>query len=264
MKKEILKNKIGIFQGRLSDSKLLQNYPKDWKREIFIAKYLSYSHIEFFLEDNKNNSNPFWLKKERNKMKSLLNKNFKSKKFLLCDNYLIKNNLYSLKTSRYLKKILMNLKDFNQSKLILPLNNFYFNDIERLTSYLNKIFRYKSSKIEISFEVDTHTKLIKNFFKLLKIKNCGITFDTGNIFVQKKSISKTFKSIKNVINHLHIKDRDIFGKNVELGTGLINFKKFFDILKKEKYINTITLETFRCENAILQASKNINFLKKIL
>lgn len=41
--------------------------------------------------------------------------------------------------------------------------NFYFNDIERLTSYLNKIFRYKSSKIETSFEGDIHTKLIKNF-----------------------------------------------------------------------------------------------------
>ena len=53
MKKKILKNKIGIFQGRLTDSDFLQNYPDDWKRETFIAKYLSYSHIEFFLEEKK-------------------------------------------------------------------------------------------------------------------------------------------------------------------------------------------------------------------
>jgi L-ribulose-5-phosphate 3-epimerase UlaE len=264
MKKKILKNKIGIFQGRLSDSSFLQNYPKDWKREILIAKYLSYSHVEFFLEEEKNKLNPFWSNKERKKIKNLLYKNFKNKEFLICDNYLIKNNLYNFKTTQYLKKILMNLRDFKKSKLILPLNNFYFDDVIKLSNYLNNVLKYKSSNTDISFEIDSDDDKIKKFFKLLKIKNCGITFDTGNIFLKNKLISKTFKLIKNLINHVHIKDRSIHGDNVELGTGLINFKGFFNLLKKENYNDTITLETFRRKNAILQAFKNIIYLNKTL
>tara|TARA_Y100000389_G_C17401038_1_gene485324 strand:- start:478 stop:1272 length:795 start_codon:yes stop_codon:yes gene_type:complete len=264
MKKKILKNKIGIYQGRLSNSCLLQKYPQDWKKEILIAKFLSYSHIEFFLEEQKNSKNPFWSKKQRKQIKNLLHRNFNNNYFLICDNYLIKNNLYSLKTSLYLKEVLKNLRDFKRSKLILPLNDFYFDDVFKLSHYLNNILEYKSDRIDISFEIDVDSYKIVKFFKLLNIKNCGITFDTGNIFLKNKSILKIFKSIKNLINHVHIKDRNICGNNVELGTGLINFKIFFDILKKENYSDTITLETFRDKNAILQASKNITYLNKIL
>lgn len=264
MKKKILKNKIGIFQGRLTDSDFLQNYPDDWKRETFIAKYLSYSHIEFFLEEKKNNLNPFWSKKGRNEINTLLNKNFKNKKFLLCDNYIIKNNLYNLETYKYLKNVLNNLINFKNSKLILPLNNFYFKDEIKLSNYFNNILKYKNSKIEISFEIDTDNSKINKFFKLLKIKGCGVTLDTGNIYKKNKSILKTFLLNKKLINHIHIKDRNYLGHNVELGTGLINFRKFISLIKKEKYNNSITLETFRKKNSIITGYKNLVYLNKYL
>lgn len=264
MKKEILKNKIGIFQGRLTDSKLLQRYPNNWKREFSIAKYLSYKHIEFFLEEKKNNLNPFWSKKGRYEINILLEKNFKNNKFLLCDNYIIKNNLYNLKTFKYLKKVLKNLIYFKNSKLILPLNDFYFKDVIKLSNYFNKILKYKNSKIEISFEIDSDNLKIHKFFKLLNINKCGITFDTGNVYKKNKSILNTFLVNKKLINHIHIKDRNYLGNNVELGTGLINFKKFISLIKKENYNHSITLETFRKKNSIVTGYKNLVYLNKFL
>ena len=264
MKKKILRNKIGIFQGRLTDSKTLQNYPKNWKQEIFLSKSLGFSHIEFFLEEKINIKNPFWKKNERLILKKFINKFYPSKEFLLCDNYLIKNNLYKKKTELYLKKIFQKLLVFKYSKLILPLHNKYFEDIDKLSEFFNKKFLSKSDKIEISFEIDTSIRNVQKFFNLLNSKTCGITFDTGNIFLKHKSITHTFNSLKDYINHIHVKDRNSLGDNVVLGTGLVNFKKFFELIKKENYNNTITLETFRKKNAIIQAVKNNLFLEKYL
>ena len=264
MREKILENKIGIFQGRLTDSEVLQNYPSDWRKEIFLCEPLGYSHLEFFLEEKINIKNPFWKKSERLILKKMYNKYFSSKKFLLCDNYLIKHHLYDEKTISYLKKVFQNLLLFNYSKLILPLHSKYFEDTKKLAKFFNEIFKFKSKKIEISFEIDADTNKICNFFALLKSKFCGVTFDTGNIFLKNKSLTSSFIILKQFINHIHIKDRNYAGENVALGTGLLNFKNFFNLIKREKYNNTITLETFRKNNAIIQAKKNNDFLKKYL
>lgn len=264
MREKILKNKIGIFQGRLTDSKILQNYPSDWKQEIFLSRSLGFSHIEFFLEEEVSLTNPFWKKSERLNLKKLFTRYSKSKKFLLCDNYLIKNNLYNKNTKLYLKKLFRKLLTFKYPKLILPLHGKYFQNIDKLVNYFNELFQVKSKKIEISFEIDTNLKDVSKFFNLLKSNNCGITFDTGNMFLRHKSLSKIYQDLKLYVNHIHIKDRNYVGQNVALGTGLVNFKEFFDLIKKENYNETITLETFRRDNAVIQAVKNNIFLDKYL
>lgn len=259
----ILKNNIGIFQGRLSDSMQLQKFPEDWKKELFIAKCLSFSYVEFFLEEKINNNNPFWSKKSRNEIKYLIKKNFNSKNFLLCDNYIIKNNLYKYKTCLYLIKILKILREFDSSVLVLPINSLYFNDISKLSIFFKKLFKNKSKKIQILFEVDTDAKKIINFLNLLENNECGITFDIGNIYLKNYSIINFFKSIKKFVKHIHIKDRNKNGDNVKLGTGLINFKSFFHFLKNQNYNYFITLETFRKNNAVIAGFENLQFIKSL-
>ena len=36
------------------------------------------------------------------------------------------------------------------------------------------------------------------------------------------------------IEHIHIKDKNMNNENVKLNTGLVNFNKFFKIIKKKK------------------------------
>ena len=144
----------------------------------------------------------------------------------------------------------------------MPLNNFYFKDEIKLSNYFNNILKYKNSKIEISFEIDTDNSKINKFLSFLKIKGCGVTLD-GNIY-KNKILLKTFLLNKKLINHIHIKDRNYLGHNVELGTGLINFRKFIFLIKKKKYNNSITLETFRKKNSIITGYKNLVYLNKYL
>ena len=264
MKKKISKFNLGIFQGRLTDSVILQKFPKDWEKEFYIANLLKLNHIEFFLEQRKNNINPFWTKKGRKKILFHIKKNFKSHKFVLCDNYIINKNLYNSRSEIYLKKILSNLKDFKLSILILPINSFYFENTLKLTDYFNKIFENIDKKIEISFEADADSRKVKLFLQKLNYRNVGITFDIGNVFNKNKNIIHYYKSISSLVNHIHIKDRDLEGRNVKLGSGKINLKKFFQILQNKKFKKLITLETYRKENSITNIFENKNYLKKLL
>ena len=102
-------------------------------------------------------------------------------------------------------------------------------------------------------------KKIRNL--LNKYPKAGITFDTGNVFLIKKDIVSDFKKFRKYINHIHIKNRDEKGNNVQLSKGLIYFKSFFDELKKIKYKGEVTLETARGSNPIENARLNIDYVR---
>ena len=87
------------------------------------------------------------------------------------------------------------------------------------------------------------------------LKNIGITFDTGNLFLYDKKFYKKIFKFKNEIKHIHLKDRDKFGNNVPIGEGLVNFEALIKYLKKIKYNNTLTFESHG-------ERRNINCKKK--
>lgn len=256
--------KIGIFQGRLTKSNKLQSFPKNWKDEYFKAKILNFSHIEFFLEERKNYDNPFWHKKGRKEIHNLTQQSFTNQTFFLCDNFIIKNNIYESKTKNYLKKVLKNLNQFKKSKLILPLHASYFDDPEKLANYMKNILKKIDKKIVISFETDAEVEKNIKFIEILNLKKVGFTFDIGNIFLKNKNPEIYLSKIYKYVNHIHIKDRSKNGNNVKLGQGLINFKTFFKLLKKLSLNCTITFETYRKNTPIISGYENLNLINKIL
>ena len=107
--------------------------------------------------------------------------------------------------------------------------------------------------------------LDKNILEIIKKeKNFGITCDTGNLWLNDKSFYKKISAFHNKITHVHLKDRDINGKNVRIGEGKVNFKLFFKQLKKINYVNTFTFETHRGSDSFITAKSNLNFIKNLL
>ncbi|MBD1144000.1 aminotransferase class I/II-fold pyridoxal phosphate-dependent enzyme [Pelagibacterales bacterium SAG-MED33] len=253
---------IGIFQGRLtkSRSKKLQSYPKDWKKEFAYLSRINCDYIEFFLEKDFTKSNPFWNTKKLKLIKKYL-KEYNFSKFVLCDNYTLNHSLIENKTIIYIQKILENLGYFKKSKLIIPIqkkdilneNVIFYKNLKKILEQSNK------ENIEISFETNDLPKKIGNLLK--KFPKAGITFDTGNIFLATKNVASEFKKLSKHVNHIHIKNRDKGGNNVQLSKGLINFKSFFNELKKNKYSGEITLETARGNVPIENAIQNINYVR---
>lgn len=256
--------KIGIVQGRLTDSEKLQSFPKDWRREYNISVILGFSYIESFLINDEFNKK-FLNKKNLNFIKKKNFNTMKSNQIIICDNYSINSNFFSNRILQYYRNIFKILdKKFKKKKLIIPINDKYFDDLKLLSNQLKKIQNNTDKYTSISLEANVNPTKINSLFKLIRNENIGFTFDTGNIFNSGYNITKYYNSIKNHIDHVHIKDRDQNRNNVSLGSGLINFKDILRLIKKNKNISTITLETFRKKNSIIEAYKNLKFIENLL
>lgn len=252
---------IGIFQGRLTNSSVLQKFPRNWAREFKLAKLLGYHHIELFLEKKINLKNPFWHNK-----KNLIKKinQLKNNKAIICDNYVIYNSILKNKNIKYIRNVIIHASKFPKSKLIIPLYEGLLKKKNILIKKIIYILKFaKNKKVEISFECDFNSKKVIYLSKKIK-NNFKITFDTGNIFLKEKNLNASFKILRPLINHLHIKDRNKVKMNVVLGTGLINFKSFFRLVKKLKYNNDITLETNRGFDAISTGHCNLVLIQKLI
>ena len=57
------------------------------------------------------------------------------------------------------------------------------------------------------------------------------------------------------------KDKDLYNKNVLLGTGMVDFKKVFEAFNDIDYRGPFTFETTRGSDPVNTAKYNINFAK---
>ena len=252
---------IGIYQGRLTNSKVLQKFPKNWVKEFKHAKLIGYDHIELFLEKKINPKNPIWIDKKKI-IKNI--KTMKNKRAIICDNYLIYNSILKDKNVNYIIDVINHISKLPRPKLIIPLNKSLLKKKDILIISLIKVLSYaRKCKVEISFECEFDFQKIINLSKKIK-KNFKITFDTGNIFLIEKNINNSFQKLRYLINHIHIKDRNKLKMNTVFGSGLINFESFFKLIKKTKYKNDLTLETNRGNDASRTGRLNLILIKKLI
>ena len=261
-------NLIGIVQGRISESpkNRLQFFPKNWRDEFSKVKKLNYDFIEFFSERKFNKNNPIWTQKGISEY-SYYAKKYNLKIFNFCDDYIISNSFKEKHTINYLKKLIRNLNLLKVKNLILPfygkslLTDKNFLEYRKNLNYLENLSNNNVNfLIESNISPNTFNKL-KKFFKNNKIK---FLFDTGNRVNLNRDLYEDFEKFGSNIGHIHIKDKNTKFQNVPLNTGLVNFKKFFRIIKKCKYKKNFTFETTRSKNPYLTAKKNILFLKKFI
>jgi sugar phosphate isomerase/epimerase len=259
---------IGVLQGRLTYSgRKLQCFPRNPFDEFNIAKKLKYNFIEFFAERNINKKNPIWSNEGiKNYIKIARLSNIEI--FSFCDDYYINHSLVKKKTIDYALKILKRVSLLRIKKYIIPLygksfvNNKNKNKIiEKLSIIAKTCSHYK---IELLLESNMSPDKFKEIKEAIKSKNCYFLFDTGNRAVLKRNFFLDLQSFGNNIRHIHLKDKNIFKKNVIIGNGIVDFNLFFFYLKKIKYKYSFTIESQRGHNIFKQAKKNYNFFKNLV
>lgn len=262
-----MKNLVGIVQGRLSPSpkKRLQFFPKDWAQEFKIASQLGYNFIEFFSERKFNKKNPIWNLiwiKEYIK----LSKKYNLKIINFCDDYIISNSIETKKTQNYLSKLLINLGKLKVKNLILPMYGKSNLNDKNYLKYVKSIKKiaYKSNNIKILIESNISPYKFFELKKKINSKKVLFLFDTGNRINLKRDMYQDFETMYHFIEHIHIKDKNMNNENVKLNTGLVNFNKFFKIIKKKNYKKNFTFETTRNNDPINTAKNNLEFLKQKL
>ena len=260
---------IGIIQGRLTKTpiNILQKFPKKWALEFPLAKECGFNYIEFFSERNFNKQNPVWSKINILKYLELANNN-NLKIYSFVDDYVIYNPIFIKKNYEYLKKLIINLNLINIKKLVLPFyekNEITEKNVEKFIPNLSKIANFATKKkINILLEGNFNPELFFYIKKKCKTNKIGLVFDSGNRVNLNRNIYNDIEIFKDDIKHIHIKDKNDKNKNVKLGSGNLDFIKFFRQLKKIKYNYNFAMESTRENDPIKTAKKNLKFIQKQL
>jgi len=268
---------LGSMQGRLSPmiDNQIQSFPfKEWKKEFSQAKKLGLKFIEWTLDYKNIFLNPIFKAKEIKKIQRLKKKH-SIKIISLTGDCFMQDPFWKKKNHQ------KNIKDFQKiahacSKIgikfiVVPLvdngsiKNFWqekkiINVFSSLANFLKK------NKITILFESDYGPKKLKDFIKKFNPDIFGINYDSGNSASLGYDPKKEFYYYGRFIKGVHIKDRILGGKSVRLGSGNVDFKIIFNLLKKINYKNHIILQTARSENNndIKEMKINLQYIKKIL
>ncbi len=135
----------------------------------------------------------------------------------------------------------------------------------------------KENNMKLLLEnTDECAKHLKPVFK--KFKDLKYTFDIGhaNLLLHNGSeksaeekIDNLLRSFPKKLEHIHIHDnyggsKEIDDKHMPIGTGNIDFVKFFTELKKMKYNKTITLEIYNSLYQIPYLEASFKVVKEIL
>jgi sugar phosphate isomerase/epimerase len=267
---------LGIMQGRLLPKykNQFQSFPKNsWKKEFSLAKKFNLKYIEFIFGDKNVNGHPLLDFKKIQIIKNLEKMN-EIKIRSICADYFMYNPLFegsSKKKINLLKRLICNASYLNVTDIVLPfVDNSSLNSkikLKKTIKILNSFSDFLDKmNINIALEADLKPSDFLRFIKSLKSKKFTINYDLGNSAYKNYDISEEFKSYGNKISSIHIKDRLIGGPSVVLGTGDVNFKKFFFLFKRYIRRNDIyfIMQCYRDNEGVSIFKKQLYYFKKIM
>lgn len=251
-------HRTGFMQGRLSpqvDGKI-QAFPwRHWRDEFRIGAEAGFSLMEWTLDDEGIMENPFMTSTGRREIRALSSATGVSVESLTGDCFMQRpfwkttgeTNAALLSTFR---TVIEAGADLGVSLIVVPLvDNGRIENEQQLQTLIEGIAPLQSVleryNLKVVFESDLSPLQLRDFIKQFPDGCCGINYDIGNSaslgFLPQEEIGAYGARIFNV----HVKDRELGGSTVPLGSGNADFPAVFKALRNMRYEGNLILQTAR-------------------
>ena len=275
----MVKNRIGIMQGRLSlpCSGKIQSFPKEtWMNEFKSAKSAGLNFIEWIFEADEWEKNPIATDRGIDSIIGLKKENHIDVP-LLCADYFM--DIPYLKSSDNVKKELIEMLDWlieRSSKMGVKYIDIPFVDNSKIenksmfsevVSFISPVLNSAVEKgITLTLEASLNPEDFLELLELFNHPNVKANYDTGNSSGIGYDPVEELSSYGEYVRTIHIKDRVINNGTVPLGAGSAEFDKFFKQLKKLNYNGPFVLQAAREKEGqeIDTAIKNRKFVESYL
>ncbi len=272
-------NKIefGIVQGRLScpENNVIQCFPeKTWQYEFKYAHELGLIRIEWLFDNFRRLENPMFTDEGRKKITEQKSK-YRIEVNSLSADYFRENplkNLLKIKNTSLLsdfEKLLDSCSLIGIKTIMIPYVDYSRINNDRELHEVIEVLIYLSNlsgqhQINISLETNLEPHLYKYLLLQVNSRFLKVNYDSGDSASLGNDIEEEFEKLSEYFIQVHIKDRIKGGGTVPLGTGNVNFKKLFELIKKYRLNIPINLQTARELDPIKNTKKNLEFLKNFV
>ena len=268
---------IGVMQGRLLPKYKgkYQAHPKGyWQNEFKIAKSIGISHIQFLFDNETAEENPIIDEKQFDKILSLELKTKINIESICCD-YFINNPLFFTeysdlnKNTLLLDKLIEAARALNIRTLVIPcLENSSLDNHQKYNSFIKTISKFKNKlekfNVKLSLESDLSIPEVLNLMKELSSSCYGVNYDIGNSAGYNRDPEAEVMALKNYIQSIHVKDRNLDGISVPLGKGNADFDKSFHALSKIDYSGNFVFETYRDDEGLKIFKEQLEWVLPIM
>jgi hexulose-6-phosphate isomerase len=271
-----LTNEIGIMQGRLSpriDGKI-QAYPaRTWQKEFEIAQEIGYAAIEWIVEK------PV----ETNALMTDLGKAEIKKVIALtgvridyvCADIFMQQPLVRMteeiksQNKDYLLEILKNAKEVGAIGIEIPFvdNSSIKNEKEKqefIDTMQDSFKLAKDLDIKISLETDLSPIAFKELLEQIDLNFIQANYDIGNSASLGFDPEEELDAYGQRILNVHVKDRELGGTTVPLGTGNAKIELVIQKLQEFGYSGGLTMQAARGENDVETAKEQLNYVRNLL
>lgn len=252
--------KIGFMQGRLSPmvNGKIQAFPMEhWRKEIPLAAEIGLTRMEWTLDQDGLNDNPFMTVTGQDEVSAICKKWGMSIPSVTGDCFMqspfFKKNYDSVSLLQDFENVVKSCSRLGTKIIVFPLvdNSSVLNSeeedflVRELMGRKNFLDKYG---VRIAFESDFAPKELARLISRFSPDTFGINYDIGNSASLGFDPNIEFEAYGERIINVHVKDRPLGGTTVPLGDGSANFEVVFNRLRKIKYNSNLILQTARSKD----------------
>jgi len=268
-----MKNKIGVMQGRLLPKYQgrYQAHPLGyWQEEFKIANQIGLNCIEFILDFNDAEKNPLLKKGGTEEILSVCDNTGVSVS-TICADYFMEAPLHAIDESvaRRSKEILINLlktsSNLGVTDIIIPCVDQSSLEtkeaVDRFISQIQSILPVaERHEINLSLETDLAPQPFAELLNKFDSNRITVNYDIGNSAALGYDPIEELDTYGNLLTDIHIKDRELNGGPVILGSGDADFDKFFKKLKEIDFKGPFIFQAYRDDEGVEIFKKQLNWM----
>lgn len=251
-------NNIGFMQGRFSpiENGKIQSFPwNHWRDEFNIAHQCDFQIMEWTLDADRLKSNPIMSSKTRKEIYRLASDTNIRIESLTGDCFM-QEPFYKTKGIKHkilleiFERVLEASGEMGIKYVVLPLvDNGRIDEVWQSDLLLNSISKHtqflEDLGVFILFESDFPPSDLREFISQFNRNTVGINYDIGNSASFSYLLEDEIEQYGEYILNVHVKDRDLGGATVPLGTGNADIPKVLRLFNKAGYEGNYILQTAR-------------------
>lgn len=271
----IARNLLGVMEGRLVPKYKgrFQAHPVGkWQEEFSIAAGLELDCIEFILDYDDFEANPFMTKDGLEEIRDLTERTG-IRVNTVCADYFMEAPLHSpdrnlaTRSQGVLRRLLDHGRSIGLTDIVVPcVDQSSLGDrgaedrlIENLKPFLEGT---EATGINLSLETDLAPRAFAQLLERCGSDRVTVNYDTGNSAGLGYDPEEELACYGRRISDIHIKDRVRGGGSVELGTGDANFERFFAALRPLEYTGPFIIQAYRDEEGLEIFRRQLDWLRR--